>query len=476
MRHKILIADDSLTIQKVIKITLANEPFDLEVCSSAKDLAASVQSFNPNIVLLDFNLSEDNTGYELCSKIKSLNSDIKVFMLFGTFDTIDEEKLSSSGCDNKIVKPFDGTKFINICRTLADQVSSKDSFQEGDDQEYDFDMSTPSNDTFEDGSESTDLSDAGDEETGWVMDAPEHEDNIPEPIEMPKAASPKKSALDLEVEDWGMSVPGVIGADDEDQLDIPEVINLASVKRPVDVPEEREEDVTNLPDQEDLEYPDIIASDSSDDDLELDLGGPKLTPLSDLNLDDEPASSGTNEIDFDAPKEGTNTEEELRRIEEQIKDEVDSNDIWAFDEVEESVEVQTVAEVEPEVDDIPMVKPHKLADISEDDYPFDEHHKKEKFESDFMKKALADFPDDLDFETGNDSPIAKTVSTSVENLLNDPEFEEKVKNQLRPIVEEYVKQYSKTMIEKVAWEVIPDLAENLIRKEIERISESILNP
>ena len=72
MEHKVLIADDSLTIQKVIKITLSNEPFVLSDCTDADELVSSVEEFKPAIVLLDFNLSENKTGYDLCKEIKEV--------------------------------------------------------------------------------------------------------------------------------------------------------------------------------------------------------------------------------------------------------------------------------------------------------------------------------------------------------------------------------------------------------------------
>ena len=97
MKHKILIADDSLTIQKVIKITLANEPFELFECVNAQELENKINEVKPSIVLLDFNLSEDKTGYDLTREIKSSLPNTKILMLFGTFDTVDETLLAESG-------------------------------------------------------------------------------------------------------------------------------------------------------------------------------------------------------------------------------------------------------------------------------------------------------------------------------------------------------------------------------------------
>ena len=42
-----------------------------------------------------------------------------------------------------------------------------------------------------------------------------------------------------------------------------------------------------------------------------------------------------------------------------------------------------------------------------------------------------------------------------------------------PQLEEMIKEFCRQSAEKVAWEVIPDLAENLIRKEIKEISDSV---
>jgi hypothetical protein len=42
-------------------------------------------------------------------------------------------------------------------------------------------------------------------------------------------------------------------------------------------------------------------------------------------------------------------------------------------------------------------------------------------------------------------------------------------------VKEYMDQMFQAKVEKISWEVIPDLAENLIKKEISKISNKILN-
>lgn len=47
------------------------------------------------------------------------------------------------------------------------------------------------------------------------------------------------------------------------------------------------------------------------------------------------------------------------------------------------------------------------------------------------------------------------------------------------MVKKYVKEYMDEMfkknVEKISWEVIPDLAENLIRQELSKISSKIMD-
>ena len=53
------------------------------------------------------------------------------------------------------------------------------------------------------------------------------------------------------------------------------------------------------------------------------------------------------------------------------------------------------------------------------------------------------------------------------------EIIERLKADLTPMIQQWLDDNYKQAIERVAWEVIPDLAENLIRQEIKSISESV---
>ena len=70
MGHKILLADDSITIQKVIELTFSDEDFELHTVGNGQKAIDEINSIQPDIVLCDIIMPEKN-GYEVCEFIKS---------------------------------------------------------------------------------------------------------------------------------------------------------------------------------------------------------------------------------------------------------------------------------------------------------------------------------------------------------------------------------------------------------------------
>jgi CheY-like chemotaxis protein len=69
LAHKLLLADDSITIQKVVELILAEEDFDLKSTNNGEEALALLSSFKPDVVLADIEMPKMN-GYQLCEKIK----------------------------------------------------------------------------------------------------------------------------------------------------------------------------------------------------------------------------------------------------------------------------------------------------------------------------------------------------------------------------------------------------------------------
>jgi CheY-like chemotaxis protein len=131
--HKLLLADDSITIQKVVELILAEEDFEIKSSSNGEEALALVPSFKPDIILADIEMPKMN-GYQLCEKIKQDPSTISipVILLTGAFEPVDEELSKRVGADDYIVKPFESQELISkINAALTLSVTAAEEGEEG---------------------------------------------------------------------------------------------------------------------------------------------------------------------------------------------------------------------------------------------------------------------------------------------------------------------------------------------------------
>lgn len=119
MGHKLLLADDSVTIQRVIELTFAEEDVQVLAVSDGKHAIDRIQSDRPDIVLADVGMPERD-GYEVAAFVKSQPhlAHIPVLLLTGAFEPIDETRARAVGCDGVLVKPFEPQMVINRVKDL----------------------------------------------------------------------------------------------------------------------------------------------------------------------------------------------------------------------------------------------------------------------------------------------------------------------------------------------------------------------
>jgi len=112
--QRLLLADDSITIQKVVELILAEEDFEIKSVNNGEEALAVISSFMPDIILADIEMPKVN-GYQLCETIKrnpAMNS-IPVILLTGAFEPIDEELAKQVQADDFIIKPFESQELIS---------------------------------------------------------------------------------------------------------------------------------------------------------------------------------------------------------------------------------------------------------------------------------------------------------------------------------------------------------------------------
>ncbi len=116
MVKKILLADDSVTIQKVVELTL-DEDFELVAVSTGDEALDRLEAVNPDLVIADIHMPGAN-GYEVCRAVKQFRSNLPVLLLVGTFEPFDEEEAKAAGSERHLKKPFDSQQLLNIAHEL----------------------------------------------------------------------------------------------------------------------------------------------------------------------------------------------------------------------------------------------------------------------------------------------------------------------------------------------------------------------
>src|SRR4029453_11262417 len=128
MGKKILLADDSITIQKVIELTFSDEDFEVVTVGNGRLAVDRIAEVRPDVVLCDIIMPE-KAGYEGCDYIKKTPSlsHIPVLLLPGAFEPFDQERANRVGCDGFLAKPFEPQTLISKVKDLLAKAGSKSS-------------------------------------------------------------------------------------------------------------------------------------------------------------------------------------------------------------------------------------------------------------------------------------------------------------------------------------------------------------
>jgi CheY-like chemotaxis protein len=119
MPKTLLVADDSLTIRKVIGMVLALEDFQLTSVDNGIDAIARAREMKPDLVLADV-LMPGRSGYEVCEALKAdpSTAHVPVLLLSGNFEPFDEGRARAARADGHLTKPFESQALLDKVRAL----------------------------------------------------------------------------------------------------------------------------------------------------------------------------------------------------------------------------------------------------------------------------------------------------------------------------------------------------------------------
>lgn len=122
MGYKILLADDSVTVQKIITLTFSDEGVDVLTVNNGDEAVSRLQYMRPALVMADVSIPGRN-GYEICEYVKN-HPDMKdtpVVLLVPAFEPFDEERARRIGADQHLTKPFQSIRtLITTVKTLLE--------------------------------------------------------------------------------------------------------------------------------------------------------------------------------------------------------------------------------------------------------------------------------------------------------------------------------------------------------------------
>jgi CheY-like chemotaxis protein len=117
MAKRILIADDSVTIQKAFALTFGSEDVTLTAARSADEGLALAQRSRPDLIIAD-GAMPGRSGYDLCTQIRADPAlrGVPVYILASGQQPYDEAKGQRAGADGHLLKPWETNAFIESVR------------------------------------------------------------------------------------------------------------------------------------------------------------------------------------------------------------------------------------------------------------------------------------------------------------------------------------------------------------------------
>jgi CheY-like chemotaxis protein len=109
---KILVADDSATMRRVLEMTFAGEDANVVSVDSGDAAINKLGDFGPDVVFVDAALSGVD-GYEVARRIKAQQAKVAVIVMASQHNPYDDGKGRAAGVDDHISKPFDTQSVID---------------------------------------------------------------------------------------------------------------------------------------------------------------------------------------------------------------------------------------------------------------------------------------------------------------------------------------------------------------------------
>ena len=460
MSKKLLLADDSITIQKVIQITFAHEDYELTITDNGDAALAKAQELKPDLIMSDVYMPGKN-GYELTTAIKQdpALQHIPVLLLAGSFEPFDEDKARSCKADAWIEKPFESQNLIDKVAELLSAAAVAESAPVAEPEPFvapvpavepepaaveAFAIEEEPLAAFDEVATAEPLESAASEDPFGDIS---FEEETPA-VEFEPAVADAWSEVATETESAPVAAEAFVA--DEPVAAVEDDFAFAE-EEPLPVTEFEEVEELPVADFGEVEELPTVSADLDVFDMDED----EIMPLGDDDI------LGEEDLEPVMPEQ-TLAAWSRDDAAEDVFAEPDA-DIAAIEDEDVFAAAEPIA-VSPEVSATPAAEE---VDVFVDEPVV---AASQVFEAPVVESAPVEEAPEVVIEEA--VPVAAAVSAVDVEAKASAMGEDEIEQIIEKVVTKVVEKLAGSILERVAWEVVPDLAENLIREEIRKIKDT----
>ncbi len=127
-KPRLLLADDSVTIQKVVNLTFADEGIDVITVGDGDTAMQMITENSPDVILADVHMP-GLSGYQICEMVREnpKTKDLPVVLLVGSFEPFDESEAARVGANAFLTKPFQSIR--QLVTQVSDLIEASSSYR-----------------------------------------------------------------------------------------------------------------------------------------------------------------------------------------------------------------------------------------------------------------------------------------------------------------------------------------------------------
>jgi CheY-like chemotaxis protein len=131
MKARVLVADDSVTMQKTVELALGRVGVELVQARSAEEAMRKVRDVKPDLMLIDHSMP-DRSGQDLCATFRKdpKLKGIPIILMAGASSPVDAAAVQRVGASDVVTKPFDSQTLIGKVKQLLAGAVPQDEVEE----------------------------------------------------------------------------------------------------------------------------------------------------------------------------------------------------------------------------------------------------------------------------------------------------------------------------------------------------------